>query len=395
MKRSKQQKQQALGLAPEVWFIFALVAALGYYAVWRSFNPPVPAATLQPPPIVKDLEKALEAPPVLDSPVRDELTEYYIWLADIAPTYTTQDVLCPRDNTPLELPVILRNMDGLPMDNAEGGIASDFMKIAVGPPTGSTAMPDLLTQQWEQLPVTCATCKATFQQSDLNNLRWPQRLQAFKDNWDLEQISPGLARFNYREWTPDQVQYCHYLTSRSMLQEHLELGWIALSGAYASNFSVWSGEHSYFIPSPAFYALAAAEFSKAIELDWEGLPDKSKSETIMALLVCQRLLGREDAARSTAEQAREVLQLEPEMLPALEMEQQYLEAGNFSLERVNLTGRPAPLIGWQLDKMLPAMNGHIIEHRPDWQDLHGVDEILAAIEQRLQDKADALAATDS
>ncbi len=393
----KAEKKPALKLAPEVLFIFALVAVLGYYAVWRTFNP---VQAVQQPAVSEletQLEKQRSSPPPIDSPVRDELTEYYEKLADFTPTYVTRDMACPLDNTPLKLPVLLRNGQGLPMDNAEGGIASDFMKIAVGVPDGGSAMPDLMLQQWEQLPVICPTCNNVYQDASLNNLRWPQRLQALKQNWDLERISAGLKRYGYRDWTPDQLQYGHYLSSREAQMEHLELGWIALSGAYASNFSVWSGEHEYHIPSSAFYALAAAEFRRSIELDWEGLPDKSKSETIMALLVCERLLGREEDAGQTLAQAREILRLEPQMLPALDVEQQLLNAGRFSLERVNLQNRPAPVIGWQLDKMLPAMNGHISEYREAWQGLTGTQEILEAIEAQLQQKADerAIAANEA
>ncbi|MCB1186110.1 hypothetical protein KDL29_02995 [bacterium] len=384
---SKKENKAALKLAPEALFIFGLVAVVGWYAAWRIFNPPVNTGTTQSEQqaeqALKDLEKQLEQKPVLDSPVRDELAEFYKRLAEVAPTYVTREVQCPLDNTPLALPVSKINEAGQRMDNSVGGIASDFMKIAVGPPAGSTAMPDVLVQQWEQLPVTCPDCLNTYQEQDLNNLRWPERLAQLRENWDLAQLSPALARIDSTEWTPDLVQFDHYLSTSAAGTEHIERGWTALSGAYASNFSVWSGEHGYYIPAAAFYALAASEFQTAIDLDWEGLPDKSKAETVMALLVCQRLLGRADDARATIELARQVVQNEPAMLPALEMEEKYLNEGRFSLERVNLENRPAPPIGWQLDLMLPAMNGHISEFREQWAVLLSTDEIVAAINERI------------
>ncbi|MCB1217827.1 hypothetical protein KDL44_10555 [bacterium] len=382
-----RDKQGGLRLAPEALFIFGLVAVLGYFAVWRAFNPPgvfTPDLQGRAEQDLQDrLEKQLEQPPVIDSPVRDELAQFYAQLATVKPTYIGRPVNCPLDNTALQLPVMKLNEQGMHMDNAVGGIASDFMKIAVGPPVGASAMPDLLVQQWEQLPVSCPQCRNTYQEQDLNNLRHPERLQALRDNWELERLSPGLAAIPLADWTPDLVQYGHYLSMRAAANEHIELGWTALSGAYASNFSVWSGEHDYYVPSAAFYALAAAEFQTAIDLDWEGLPQKSRAETVMALLVCQRLLGREAAARETIALAREVLQNEPAMLPALDMEEGYLNDGHFALERVNLGNRPAPIIGWQLDLMLAPMNGHISQFRADWQDLTDVDRILEAMDARI------------
>ena len=374
-------QNSAIVMAPEVLFIIAMMAVFACYAVWRGTHAPGEAELGTAKLIIPDEPAGLGLDP--DNPVRSELQEYYVWLAERAPVYGVRSINCPLDNTPLELPYIQRRADGSLMDNSQGGIATDFMKIAVGPPTGMSPQPDLLVQQWEQLPVSCPSCLNTYQETDLNNLRHPQRLQALREHWNLIDISPGLAAIPLDEWTPDAVQFCHYLSSREAQTEHLELAWIALSGAYASNFVVWSGESGYHIPSAAFYALAAAEFRTAIELGWEGLPEKSRSETILALLECQRLLGREPEARATLAQAREVLQLEPALLPVLEMEERFLDESRYSLERVNLDNKPAPPIGWQLDKLLPAMNGHIAQFREDWQTLRNPAEAVAAINSLL------------
>ena len=376
MKRQSEQNP-AIVMAPEVLFIIAIMAVFAGYVVWRGTHAAAGHAPVSETIVVPDKPATLGLD--ADNPVRTQLTEYYSWLALRAPEYGTRSIVCPLDGSQLELPYIKRTANGQLMDNNQGGIASDFMKIAVGPPAGSSPQPDLLVQQWEQLTVTCPSCLNTYQETDVNNLGHPQRLQALRENWKLSDISPGLASVPFTDWTPDEVQYCHYLSSREAQTEHLELAWIALSGAYASNFVVWSGESDYHIPSAAFYALAAAEFQTAIELGWEGLPDKSKSETILALLECQRLLGRETDARATLEQARAVLQLEPALMPVLDMEEQYLNEGRYSLERVNLENAPAPPIGWQLDMMLPGMNGHIAQYRADWQNSMNPAEIVSAI----------------
>jgi hypothetical protein len=364
-------------MSPEVLFLTALMGIFACYVVWRGMHPVQQQAEMSQPVPASAVPDQPQAPQ--SSPAQNALAEFYRMLAERAPSYISREVACPLDNTILQLPVIERLPDGRLKDNSVGGIATDMMKIAVGPPIGSSPQPDLLKQQWELLPVSCPSCGNTYQEIDINNLRHPSRLQALKENWNLAELSPGLAAVPAADWTPDVVQFGHYLSSREAQTEHIELAYIALSGAYASNFVVWSGEHAYHIPSAAFYALAAAELQTAIELGWEGLPDKSKSETIMTLLECQRLLGRREAALQTLELARQILQLEPALKPVLEMQERYIADEHYALERVNLDNRPAPPIGWQLDLMLPAMNGHIAQYRQDWQAEQAPAAIVAEI----------------
>ena len=60
-----------------------------------------------------------------------------------------------------------------------------------------------------------------------------------------------------------------------------------------------------------------------------------------------------------------------------------LDAGDYSLERVRIEGLTAPPVGWYLDTMLPAINGHITEHRADWNTLDDPAEIEQAIIARI------------
>lgn len=368
-------------MSPEVLFITALMGVFACYVVWRGMHPHVHTESVAQQARVSATAPQRQEPG--QDPPRNALTDFYGMLAERAPTYVTREIVCPLDNTSLQLPLIKRLPDGRLMDNNVGGIATDMMKIAVGPPIGSSPQPDLLKQQWELLPVSCPSCGNTYQEIDINNLRHPARLQALKEHWNLAELSPGLAAVSPTDWTPDEVQFGHYLSSREAQTEHIELAYIALSGAYASNFVVWSGEDAYHIPSAAFYALAAAEFQTAIDLGWEGLPDKSRSDLILALLECQRLLGRSADARRSLDLAKKIIELEPALKPVLDMQERFLAEDHFALERVNLEGLPAPVIGWQLDMMLPAMNGHIEQYRADWQENMAPAAIVEAINRLL------------
>ncbi len=175
-------------------------------------------------------------------------------------------------------------------------------------------------------------------------------------------------------WTSDVKSFVRYKTQQQAGFPHNELGFAALSGAYCSNFSSWYGK-DFTVPSPAFYALAAANIKSDLEQD---LPANLSGRSISAMLLGElyRLLGRSDDAAHWFDQARNLGGLDPDLLVVLEFSESNLANGDYSLKRVpDQEGGQVPPIRWQIDLMLPNISGHIAEHREDWAGLDDIDEI--------------------
>jgi hypothetical protein len=300
-------------------------------------------------------------------------------LAQRAPEYTTVSYNCPVDGTALDVPNRVR-------DNRYGGVASDFMKITLAPPEGGYGQPDLTMQEWEMMPATCPTCGATYMEIDLLNLSsqmLPGGLAALQE-WDLAEAAPPLADVPPAEWTRDEQLFVRYLTHRQAGFPGTELGYAALPAAYASNFAVWYGK-DYAVPSVAYYALAAARMRADLD---SGLPEREGERALIMFDLAElyRLLGRPEDASAWFDSALDSGLLDEGRLAALEQLGASLEAGDFSLERVKIEGLTAPPVGWYLDTMLPAINGHISEHRADWNSLDDPAVIEGAIVQRIAER---------
>ncbi len=310
--------------------------------------------------------------------------QFWVSVEEHKPVYSPVTSNCPIDDTPVEL----KHVES---DNRLGGVATDLMKVALGPPPTGVGRPDFELQEFEQLLGTCPECGATFMQIDLINIRsllGQKAIDALKD-WDLADAAPALADKPFDTWTYDEKSLARYLTLKQAGFPHYELGFYALSGAYCSNFAVWYGRE-YTIPSPAFYALAAAEFASDLE---HGRPERISERAPVALSLAElyRLLDRPDEANKWFETAIELFQeasdtggMQPESI------EHYLKVTSamhalvgqrdLALQVVNIPGMPPPPLGnWYLEEMLPNINGHIIEHRPDWAGLTDPGKITTNI----------------
>ncbi|HES58768.1 MAG TPA: hypothetical protein ENO21_05000 [Firmicutes bacterium] len=315
-----------------------------------------------------------------DTPVAtDAQASFWDGLRQRAPEYGTVEYNCPVDGTALDVPNRLR-------DNRYGGVASDFMKITLAPPAAEHGQPDLTVQEWERMPATCPTCGATFMEIDLLNLSsqmLPGGLTALKE-WDLAEAAPPLAEVPPAQWTKDEQLFVRYLTHRQAGFPGTELGYAALPAAYASNFAVWYGK-DYAVPSGAYYALAAARMRADLDA---GLPEREGERALIMFDLGElyRLLGRPDDASAWFNNALDTGLLDEGRLAALKQLKAALESGDYSLERVEIEGLTAPPVGWYLDTMLPAINGHISEHRDDWNGMDDPAAIEQAIIQRIGER---------
>lgn len=315
-----------------------------------------------------------------DAPIlTDATTSFWDGLAQRAPEYTIRPSECPVDGTALTVPSRVR-------DNRYGGVASDFMKITLAPPPDEFSQPDLTMQEWEKMPVSCPTCGATFMEIDLLNLSSqmvPGGLAALKE-WDLAEAAPPLADVPPEQWTRDEQLFVRYLTHKQAGFPGTELGYAALPAAYASNFSVWYGK-DYAVPSAAYYALAAARMRADLDA---GLPEREGERALIMFDLGElyRLLGRPQDSADWFGRALDTGQLDEGRLSALEQLKAALDAGDYSLERVRIEGLDAPPVGWYLDTMLPAINGHITEHRADWNTLDDPAAIEQAIFERIAER---------
>jgi len=217
------------------------------------------------------------------------------------PVYTTTKWNCPVDQVELDVPQqASRNAN-----NRFGGVATDLMAIALGPPPAEGGRPSLDKQDWEMLLVTCPQCGATFHGIDL----WQLQNGNYKiEHWNLKELVPMLAERDFGTWTVEERILVRVLTQRAAGVEDVELAFSAIQGAYAANFDTWYGKEVH-IPSDAFYALAAAYFRRALE-SGEGLNTEARSIASQTMGEICRLLGRSTDAEAAFAAARAPLQVE-------------------------------------------------------------------------------------
>jgi len=357
------------------------------------------------------------------------------------PVYTTAKWNCPVDQVELDVPQqASRNAN-----NRFGGVATDLMAIALGPPPAEGGRPSLDKQDWEMLLVTCPQCGATFHGIDL----WQLQNGNYKiEHWNLKELVPVLAAKDFSTWTVDERILVRVLTQRAAGVEDVELAFSAIQGAYAANFDTWYGKDVQ-IPSDAFYALAAAYFRRALE-SGEGLNPEARSIASQTMGEVYRLLGRSKDAEAAFAAALEV-ELdataespakyaswkvdwdgdgqvdesgtgEPILKATYKAPGQYHPAFTFftdsadeistvtldvavnmdqfqfqvlnqleglladhksSLEIAQIEQMDEPPGGWYLSEMLPAINSHIAQHRGDWNELDDPDQIITAIFEQL------------
>lgn len=291
------------------------------------------------------------------------------------PVFNVAETQCLVDGTKFDMPFNPRGSD-----NRAGGVATDLMKIAIRPAEDSEIKPNFDLQEFEQKMGTCPTCGATYMDIDLFNIR-STRIENGVDNlqaWDLSERIPGLVVEENESWTTDVRGFVRYNVQQQAGFPPNELGFTALAAAYCTNFSVWYGKE-YTVPSPAYYALAAAQIRVDLEQD---LPQEPSERSISAMVLGElyRLLGRSADSAHWYSYARGQGSLAPGFLVVLEFSENNLANGDFSLKRIpDMEEGKVPPIGWQIDNMLPNINGHITQHRNDWAGLDDPVEIEAKI----------------
>ena len=302
-----------------------------------------------------------------------ELSQFWAQATQRIPNYTTFESACPVDATVLAVP-------NTPTDNNFGGVTTDLMKIALVQADDGSNRPEFDLQEFEQKLVTCPTCGGTFMAVDLSMII-TNRIDGAQENvkyWDLQQAAPGLDLASEPDWTYDVRSYLRYKQQQNAGYPASELAYTALAGAYCSNFGAWYGRETV-IPSPALYALAAANLRQDLE---QGLPESEFERSVNSMLLGEmnRLLGREQQAAHWFAQARQQGGLTEGFQTVIDFLGRELEEGNHSLMRIpDREEMPPPPFGWQVDLMLPGINGQLDAHRGDWAELETVEEIESAI----------------
>jgi hypothetical protein len=294
------------------------------------------------------------------------------------PKYDYVELECPACGEQLAVP----EQASQESNNRFGGVATDIMSIALSPPPADGGRPGLESQDWEMLLATCAGCGASFHYLDVYHIRGGRYAIS---GWDLGELAPSLAQRDPMDWTVEERIYTRVLSLRAAGVEDVEQGFAALQGAYAANFGTWYG-NTVHVPSPAFYALAAASFAVALETDTE-MNTEARAVTAMTMGECLRLLGRDDDAKAAFELVHELADeaFDPERiqhkaaLDALSQLEGLLAAGDHSLQRAQVAAAGEPPVGWYIDEMLPAINGHLDQHRSDWSELVDLSEIHVRI----------------
>lgn len=354
-----------------VAFIFVFLALLGVFvflvAMPRGDSSGAPAAGAQ--------GGTADA----TAPTEEELEEMAALFAEAIvqrqPVYTLTAWACPVDSVELQVPGQANRQS----NNRFGGVATDLMSIALSPPTDGLGRPNLDSQDWEMLLVTCPQCGATFHGIDLWNL--DQDLGYSLDGWDLAAVAPALAARDKSAWTVEERILVRLLTQRKMGVANVELGFTALQGAYAANFGTWYGKEVH-IPSAGFYALASALFQRALDSD-EELNAEARGITAMTQGEAYRLLGRADDALNSFALATELNALDDSRLEVIEQLRSLVKSGNSSLEIAIVGEVHVPPGGWYLSEMLPAINSHIAFYRADWAGMDEADAIIAALLEQL------------
>jgi hypothetical protein len=342
--------------------------------------------------------------------VTPELQEFLDRVAASQPAFGAGEAVCPVDQTKFSLP---NQQPG--QDNGLGGVATDLMKIALAPSGKAGARYDLTQQQYDRLRGSCPTCGATYMAIDIHNLSSglvASGASNLKLGWKPESLAPELDASRGDGWTKDEEALAHYLTLRTAGWPAYELGFTALSGAYTANLSA-ALDRERRLPGAGFYALAAAEFRRSLAI-MEQQPGEAQAITLMTLGELQRLLGQTENAASSfaaarAEFARQLAAIPTKSSATSTAQQQadmqaftmrrnrindtltilsqlegYLKAGDLQLHRAD-TGQPAPPDGWQLDRLLPAINADLEKHREESAGLTDpqlvVDRLLDELEQ--------------
>ena len=291
------------------------------------------------------------------------------------PKYTYTAWTCPVDEVELQVP----GQSSQQSNNRFGGVATDLMSIALAPPSEGIGRPSLEMQDWEMLLVTCPECGATYHGIDLWNLQQDQGYSL--ENWDLAQLASALAARDFDTWTVEERVLARVLTQQAMGVEDVELGFTALQGAYAANFGTWYGNQVN-IPSPAFYALTAAFFKRALE-NGQALNDQSRCITAMTQGEAYRLLARTDDAAAAFTAARESEALDEGRIQVLEQLEGLLNSGDHALAVAEVGADHVPPGGWYLSEMLPAINSHIAYNRGNWAEMDDADAIITAMIEML------------
>ncbi|MCH7471402.1 hypothetical protein IIA79_00420 [bacterium] len=334
----------------------------------------------------------------------DPVAEFWARVEKYQPKYITLTRNCLVDGVEFEIQL----KESRESDNRFGGVATDLMKIALAPPREGIGPPRLDLQEWENILGSCPACGATYTDADLSYIRRgavPSALSNLR-SWDLEAIAPTLAARPVEDWTPDERILVRYLTRRHAGFETVELGFAALSGAYASNLAIALGK-KHTIPAPAFYALAAAEFASALD-EQDSLNSEAAALTAQILGEMYRLLGRAadaqgafDVSHEYFEEAR--LELEEKFASAdldgrssatwerklksldltmgiLGQLEASLAAGEYHLQRARVKEIEVPEeVGWYLDGMLPSINGELVFHRDGWNGEDDAEAIVSRI----------------
>lgn len=348
---------------PPVIFVFALLAVLFVFVfvIGKPSGPTAPAAA-----------------PAASQPATITAEHFAKALESRAPEYKTISMGDPIDGYALDVPDYANRGS----NNFFGGVATDLMPIALAPPAGGSGRPDVELQNWEMLLVTNPETGATYHGKDILNYRTPGSY-VLDEEWDLAAIAPPLAAKPVDEWTVDERIFMRILTMRAFGVERVELGFAALQGAYASNFGTWYGNEVR-IPSAAFYALAAACLQTDLGPD-TILNDTALTISAMTMGECYRLLGRADDAAAAFATVHATGLMEQEdtgleaSLEVLAQVEQLLAEGDYNLERAANSNFAPPPVGWYLAEMLPAINGHIAQHRGEWNEMDDVDEIIERI----------------
>jgi len=303
-------------------------------------------------------------------------------LSTFEPQVEIMNMDCPIDQTTLAAP----NFANRRSINRFGGVATDLMSIALSPPEEEGGRPGFDKQDWEMLLVTNPNNGATYHALDLFNFTRPGSTYAIDpDDWDLAALSPALAARSTDEWTFDERILMRVLTQRAYGVDQIELGFSALQGAYAANFGTWYGRKVH-IPSAAFYALAAAYLAGGIEED-PTLNATARGIAAMTMGECYRLLGRQADAEAAFTVVEESGMLDTEVddiKSAIEVLNQIValnDSGDYALYMASHADFEAPPTGWYLLEMLPAINGHLGQHRNEWA---GMDDPQAIIDAMLE-----------
>jgi hypothetical protein len=355
-------------------FVFVLLALI--LLLVFSIPPDDPAH------LPKDVVAEVDDPELdeLPSPEEDASMSFQGFmelLEERAPRYVEKTVTDPVDGSEFVLPV----PESSTSKNRFGGIATDLMTITLGPPDETTnGRPSLAVQEWDAMRGTNPELGTTYMEVDLLNIIGNPRYEI--EEWDLAATAPGLAARGIENWTSGERILSHVLTQRAAGVEPVELAFNSLQGAYSANFNVWYGEEEVYIPSAAFYALAAAYFETALEQS--GQMNKVARFIVHRTLgETYRLLGRFDDALDSFARAREVGHEDERELAMLDTLEQYAAAGDSDLHRAEIEGMPEPPVGWYVELMLPAINAHLDRHRDEWAGLDSAGAVLGKINERL------------